>query len=70
MRATSVIACATLTVAGLLATTGTALAQPTAVESSTTTSGPCGYTATPDDPSPAPGLVAARPDTQRRARAS
>lgn len=58
MRATSVIACAALTVAGLLATTGTALAQPT-VESSTvvssaTTNGPCGYTATPDDPSPRP----------------
>ncbi|MFC5262904.1 peptidylprolyl isomerase [Kribbella qitaiheensis] len=58
MRATSVIACAALTVAGLLATTGTALAQPTVetstVVSSATTNGPCGYTATPDDPSPRP----------------
>ncbi|MEV8377893.1 peptidylprolyl isomerase [Kribbella sp. NPDC056861] len=53
MRATSVIACAALTVAGLLSTTGTALAQPTAAPP-TTTNGPCGYVATPDDPSPRP----------------
>jgi peptidyl-prolyl cis-trans isomerase B (cyclophilin B) len=88
MRATSVIACAALSVAGLLATTGTALAavpgpaplsaeaplrlgvqpgsapaeasqvvaapagKPTTPSGSTT--GPCKYTATPDDPSPRP----------------
>ena len=56
MRATSVIACAALTVAGLLSTTGTALAQPTAAAEATptTTKGPCGYIATPEDPSPRP----------------
>jgi peptidyl-prolyl cis-trans isomerase B (cyclophilin B) len=96
MRATSAIACAALSVAGLLATTGTALAavpapaplpavtplqlgvQPSqltpaeaaqagvvpapaeapqlvrAPAASGTTTGPCKYTATPDDPSPRP----------------
>ncbi|MEU4395674.1 peptidylprolyl isomerase [Kribbella sp. NPDC023855] len=63
MRATSVIACAALTVAGLLTTTGTALAQPAADQATpTTTSGPCGYTATPEDPSPRP--VSLPPDPQ------
>jgi peptidyl-prolyl cis-trans isomerase B (cyclophilin B) len=69
MRATSVIACAALSVAGLLATTGTALAavpgpapadaQPDRLVSADpagaqSTTGPCKYTATPDDPSPRP----------------
>ncbi|WP_432940436.1 peptidylprolyl isomerase [Kribbella sp. CA-253562] len=77
MRATSVIACAALSVAGLLATTGTALAavpgpvpadaqpaqvvqtQPDRLASAQaagaqSTTGPCRYTATPDDPSPRP----------------
>lgn len=87
MRATSVIACAALSVAGLLATTGTALAVPAPAPApaeaplqlgvqpgsapaeasqlvaaqagkpttpSGTTTGPCKYTATPDDPSPRP----------------
>ncbi|WBQ07350.1 peptidylprolyl isomerase [Kribbella sp. CA-293567] len=69
MRATSVIACAALTVAGLLSTTGTALAQPTATATPqaaappTTTNGPCGYVATPDDPSPRP--VSLPPDPKR-----
>ncbi len=49
MRATSIIACAALTVAGL---TGTAYAAEPAAP--ITTNGPCGYTATPDDPSPRP----------------
>src|SRR5687768_2638339 len=63
MRATSVIACAALTVAGLLSTTGTALAQPAADQATPpTTSGPCGYTATPEDPSPRP--VSLPPDPQ------
>ncbi len=56
MRATSIIACAALTAAGLLAAPTTALAQPTSAAPAAvkTTSGPCGYTATPDDPSPRP----------------
>ncbi|MEV6281678.1 peptidylprolyl isomerase [Kribbella sp. NPDC051770] len=85
MRAKSVIACAALSVAGLLATTGTALAavpapgpapaeaplqlgvQPGSAPAEVapaqagkpttptgTTTGPCQYTATPDDPSPRP----------------
>ncbi len=85
MRATSVIACAALSVAGLLATTGTTFAAPAPAPAplqlgiqpgsadvapapaeasqlvaapagtpSGTTTGPCKYTATPDDPSPRP----------------
>lgn len=61
MRARSAIVCAALTVAGLLAPTSTALAQPAtataaaaAAPAAVTTSGPCGYTATPEDPSPRP----------------
>jgi peptidyl-prolyl cis-trans isomerase B (cyclophilin B) len=53
MRAASAVACAAVTIVGLLATTGTALAHPVAAPAGTT-AGPCGYTATPDDPSPGP----------------
>src|SRR5688572_11921396 len=60
MRARSAITCSALTVAALLAVPGTAVAAPVdsavaaPVDNATTTSGPCGYTATPDDPSPRP----------------
>jgi peptidyl-prolyl cis-trans isomerase B (cyclophilin B) len=70
MRTTSVIAATALTIAGLLTTTGTALAAPKPVPAELspvvqpqaaqlqpvtgTTNGPCKYTATPDDPSPRP----------------
>lgn len=46
MRLTGVIACAAVTVAGLLVTTAPADAASTPGS----TKGPCGYTATPDDP--------------------
>ncbi|WP_329002046.1 peptidylprolyl isomerase [Kribbella sp. NBC_00709] len=46
MRLTSAIACAAVTVAGLLVTTAPADAAITPVS----TKGPCGYTATPDEP--------------------
>ena len=54
MRATSVIACAALSIAGLLGTALTASAGPVPAEAPRTTSGPCGYTSTPEDPSPRP----------------
>jgi len=55
MRATSVIACTALSIAGLLGTAVTASAGPVPAETPrTTTSGPCGYTSTPEDPSPRP----------------
>jgi peptidyl-prolyl cis-trans isomerase B (cyclophilin B) len=53
MRTTSAAACAAVTLVGLLATSGTALAHPVSAPTGTT-AGPCGYTATLDDPSPRP----------------
>jgi peptidyl-prolyl cis-trans isomerase B (cyclophilin B) len=54
MRATSVIACTALTVAGLLTSTSSAMAAPKPLAAAGTTTGPCKYTATPEDPSPRP----------------